>query len=369
MIQYIYFVKCPGSADEHFDFFEEARAFALGCLTKKPTITQTETERNDFGECVNSVDLGTVWSWAEAIAEDTEDLKLADEAFSFSFEDSELDDNFLEDDLDNEIDQITVSFEELVEELEKNEDVVECKECEDLFDKAECRYEVDLGYLCSPCTSALVARGETLTFTKGQSEEAEGNKKIITEDYSYPDEVELEYEDLEITIQSPKDKNGDWTEEKFSDSFTYKVDSDSVLEVLWDKLLTDKDVESVKGGFKTLEDDEAFKKFISENFETLITNHYDALLDYYKEDAVTALEEVATWDMYKDSLEGDYIDSRYTDKFFEGCKKNKSKNSMLEVLEDDTAYSLRLQVCPECGTQDLDPETAICINCGANFLI
>ena len=32
MIEYIYFVKCPNCDDEHFDFFDEAKAFALGCL-------------------------------------------------------------------------------------------------------------------------------------------------------------------------------------------------------------------------------------------------------------------------------------------------------------------------------------------------
>jgi hypothetical protein len=65
MIQYIYFVKCPNCEDEHFDFFDEAKGFALGCLSKKPIITQTEVCRNDFGECTDSSDLGTIWSWED----------------------------------------------------------------------------------------------------------------------------------------------------------------------------------------------------------------------------------------------------------------------------------------------------------------
>ena len=65
MIQYIYFVKCPNCEDEHFDFFEEAKGFAMGCLSKKPIITQTEVCRNDFGECTDHCDLGTVWSWED----------------------------------------------------------------------------------------------------------------------------------------------------------------------------------------------------------------------------------------------------------------------------------------------------------------
>ena len=71
MVTYIYFVKCPNCEDEHFDFFDEAKEFALGCLSQKPIITQTEVCRNDFGECTDHSDLGTVWSWEEAM-KDTE---------------------------------------------------------------------------------------------------------------------------------------------------------------------------------------------------------------------------------------------------------------------------------------------------------
>lgn len=67
MIQYIYFVKCPNCEDEPFDFFDEAKAYALGCLSKKPAITQIEVDRNDFGECTSSNDLGTIWSYEDEV--------------------------------------------------------------------------------------------------------------------------------------------------------------------------------------------------------------------------------------------------------------------------------------------------------------
>jgi hypothetical protein len=80
MVTYIYFVKCPDCEDEHFDFFEEAKEFALGCLTKKPIITQTEVTRNDFGECTDHCDLGTVWSWEDMM----QDTTYEDDATVFS---------------------------------------------------------------------------------------------------------------------------------------------------------------------------------------------------------------------------------------------------------------------------------------------
>lgn len=70
MIEYIYFVKCPGCEDEHFDFFNDAKEFALSCLSQKPIITQLEVNRNDFGECTDSADLGTVWSWEDMMTDD-----------------------------------------------------------------------------------------------------------------------------------------------------------------------------------------------------------------------------------------------------------------------------------------------------------
>lgn len=262
MIQYIYFVKCPNCDDEHFDFFDEAKAFALGCLGSKPIITQTEVCRNDFGECTDSKDLGTIWSWEdiggitddepavsvftradlEDLGEDDPEFAALDNSLDFEPEpkdapnteaapaeptdeldgipdnfhkpgtpileeeqilvtnkrgdfmipassgfgytvfnssnvrighiDSETDEDaikrFNRGDLDEAIERKPVpdgmTIEDLVEALEENEDEVECTWCNDLFDKSECRYEVDLGWLCSRCEAAIKSRGETLTF-------------------------------------------------------------------------------------------------------------------------------------------------------------------------------------------------------------
>lgn len=71
MITYTYIVRCPECEDEFFDFFDEAKDFAMGCLTKKPIITQTEVQRNDFGECTDHCDLGTVWSWEDMMRKET----------------------------------------------------------------------------------------------------------------------------------------------------------------------------------------------------------------------------------------------------------------------------------------------------------
>lgn len=317
MIQYIYFVKCPNCEDEHFDFFDEAKGYAMGCLSQKPIITQTEVNRNDFGECTDSADLGTVWSWEDAIGRETDaepavsvftkdDLKNlpVDNDPEFAFEDNDfrfIDEELLEgfgvsfknkDDykefssLCSEIGLITaadldrfmkdrdaddsnlldklreykaeldswdleecaerkpipegMTIEELVEEMEKNEDDVECTWCNDLFDKSECRYEVDLGWLCGRCEAAIKSRGETLTFREN--------------------------------------------------------------------------------------------------------NYWDFLDEDVNEDEVEALHDL-----------GNTYDGGYS-----------TEDSRLAELEDADEYSKRLTTCPECGEKSYDAETSFCISCGFN---
>lgn len=187
MIEYIYFVKCPNCEDEHFSFFDEAKAFALGCLSQKPIITQVEVNRNDFGECTDSTDLGTKWSWEdeckdtecrETDAEPTvsvftkDDLKRMSNGQDPEFD--SLDNNLDVEVAEPETSEISsterkpipegMSIKDLVEEMEENEDTVECTRCEELFGKDQCRYEVDLGWLCGRCEAAIKSRGETLTF-------------------------------------------------------------------------------------------------------------------------------------------------------------------------------------------------------------
>jgi hypothetical protein len=188
MVTYIYFVKCPNCEDEHFDFFDEAKEFALGCLSQKPIITQTEVCRNDFGECTDSADLGTVWSWEDMMgdsesgyteAEPTKSIFTKDDLKRMADgEDPEFDniDNSVdcEDCGESETSEVSpverkpipegMTIEQLVEEMEENEDTVECVLCQDLFDKSTCRKELNLGWLCKRCADDLVARGEGPVF-------------------------------------------------------------------------------------------------------------------------------------------------------------------------------------------------------------
>ena len=250
MIQYIYFVKCPNCEDEPFDFFEEAKAYALGCLSAKPIITQVEVNRDDFGCCTDSCDLGTVWSW-ETMMSDVPDI--TSDLLTFSKDDIQsaydadqdpeflvLDDSFKTEALEMTADELMskhgttdidlinagkpeeervalkadrlpipegMTIKDLVEAMEENEDMVECTWCEDLFEKSECRYEVNLGWLCDRCQAAIMSRGEPLTFRENNywdfldEDISEDAAESETEFYT---PAELVGEVLETTIKSSK---------------------------------------------------------------------------------------------------------------------------------------------------------------------
>lgn len=433
MIEYIYIVKCPGCEDEMFNFFTDARMQCDLLMSKKPSITQVEVERNDFGECTDYHDLGTVWSWEEAM-KDTEggyteaeptksiftkdDLKLMadgqdpefdnldnsvdceiDEisekkpieedllsSYEYTrmtkeelydrlvnkFEDVEIDVGDLgitdvpfydggrysnsalvamfEDDVfyvtmwhysdDGEetesgsYDFETDSFEELwdelmsykpealvecserkpipegmtieqlVEEMEENEDTVECTLCNDLFDKSTCRKELNLGWLCRRCADDLVARGEGPVFKED----------------NYWDFLDEDLEELsfsEIVADSinhlVNDLGRDSSAEDFADDVIGDIENNYDIEVP--------------------EDPEKYRDWasaVASEVSRQLNNQLGEELDP---------EELHDL--------GNEYDGGYP-------------------AETPEVSDSHLKLCPECGKETFDIETGICVDCGFN---
>ena len=205
MVTYVYVVKCPECDDEFFDFFAEAKDFAMGCLTKKPVITQTEVNRNDFGECTDHCDLGQVWSWEDVMKET--DAEPAVSVFSkddlkhmANGEDPEFDS--IDNSVDFEpvtsevspVDEVPDNFkkpvpadmtiESLVETLEENEDEVECKTCFNLFPKADCSKH-EHGYVCPTCGRGF----ESTTSVEATIDTLVADEVEAIEGYEVADEV------------------------------------------------------------------------------------------------------------------------------------------------------------------------------------
>jgi hypothetical protein len=443
MIQYIYFVKCPDCADEPFDFFNDAKDFALGRLSNKPIITQIEVDRNDFGECVDSHDLGMIWSWEDMMSEVPADDPVS--VFThgdFAEYNPEHDDeiNALDNSLDNipdnfhmpvteesvnkfvivgefedytkqfydadtatwvaraedatlyddRNDAITVlsdldtsefyttkvmikpaiatescsrkaipegmTIEQLVEEMEENEDTVECKWCNELFDRSECRKEVDLGYLCPQCIAAIKSRGETLTFTEG----------LLKEAFNFDELVELYYDSLTTTVCGNQRDVDDWDEEEYTSDYTYMASKGDVATAIWDNFVTEEDVADVPGGLEALEDDAAWEKFLETHFDNLFEKYHAQILEYFKEEAAEDFRERSQEEYQMDQLSSN-IDRAYDEWRDERYFGESAQKPFLEEFDDAETHKANLTDCPECGTVSYDMKEQYCSNCGLNL--
>jgi hypothetical protein len=329
MIEYIYIVKCPGCEDEHFYFCDEAKTFAKSCLSQKPIITQVEVERNDFGECTDSHDLGTIWSWEEAM-KDTEGRETdAEPATSIFTKDDfatfegdynpENDPEFYE--MDNTVDfepetsEVSpverkpipegMTIEQLVEEMEENEDTVECTLCNDLFDKSTCRKELNLGWLCKRCADDLVARGEGPVFKEANYWD------FLDED------AELKEASLsDIAAAANSEFGSSWNSEDLLD-------------------------------MSGVEDD-----FRRTDIHTGMTPSEKAKYEREQAEEKAYKAKLARWKKYQ---------------------KSKQEDLNPEEIHDlgneyDGGYPAKshLKLCPECGKESFDTETGICVDCGFN---
>jgi len=412
MIEYIYFVKCPDCEDEYFNFFDEAKEYALGCLDNKPIITQTEVCRNDFGECTDSNDLGAIWSWEDMMTDVSADEPAASVFTHGDFAEYNPDRDPEFDALDNSVDfesetsEVSVldeipdnfrkpipegmTIEQLVEAMEENEDtvecvccnelypkedckhdekhgwicpdcadeVVECTWCEELYDRSQCRYEVDMGWLCDHCEAAIKSRGETLTFRENNYLD------FLDEAFNGKEAVEFDYNDLEVTLLDNKQdrETGTYGEHEETVHYTYTVSKYDVAVDMWEHdLITEEDVLDVPGGLNTLEDEDALHAFLKDHFDILLDKYYDQLLEIYRDSAAEAYESNTSYEEYWQDGYDDYIADRHADDRYDESIKPVSK---LEELEESEDYKKRLSLCPECGSNSFDPETGFCINCG-----
>ena len=410
MVTYIYFVKCPNCEDEPFDFFDEAKEFALGCMSKKPIITQTEVERNDFGECTDHCDLGTVWSWEDmmqdtmseddmvfsknetfGISEDFNDFDDFDigpqidefgsidnsvdfevaepitigasvnkfvivgekEDYTKQYYNQELDtwvdssnDATLFDDRNQAIEVLYdldksafyttrvmiklmpttesissdissesdnfrkpipegMTIEQLVEEMEENEDTVECTLCNDLFDKSTCRKELNLGWLCRRCADDLVARGEGPVFKED----------------NYWDFLEEDLQELSFS-------------EMVADSINHLINDlgkDSSAEDFVDNVITD----------------------IENNYDIEVPEDPEKYRDWTSAVACEVSRQ----------LNNSSISEDVEPKVLHDLGNEYDGGYPAETPEVSDSH---LKLCPECGKETFDIETGICVECGFN---
>lgn len=137
-----------------FETEDAAIEYAKRNLDKLPFVDELQVSRDANGEIDEVFEYKTIWDHTMVDSEEeTEDDYWDD--LATMYDDSE------KHAIGNTTWFESVDTDELVETLEENEDTVECKECFDLFPKADC-IKVDFGYICPTCAEGGTVSEEDL---------------------------------------------------------------------------------------------------------------------------------------------------------------------------------------------------------------
>lgn len=355
MLTYIYLVKCPHCEDEYFDFFDEAKQYAMEHISKQPIITQTEVTRNDFGECTDHCDLGTVWSWEDVMSKEID----ADHAgYIFTKDDldcmnqtgkprcdAEFDE--LDNSVDYEIDEISddtrkpipegMTIEELVEAMEENEDTVECAVCEELFPKTDGVKRCH-SYVCPTCTKTDVDLAmANLVVDEFEAIDGYDDAEAVVANSDLPEDKQAEILDVIDHIREEEEEHIDELKELNTEDNTLSED---------------------------LGDTRSLEELVKDSINHL-TNDLgkDPWADDFADDVIADLEN--NYDIYVPEDMAKYGNWCHNVASEVSRQVNRSEQSFLEELEEPEAYRERLCLCPECGTdKTFDKETGFCIECG-----
>jgi len=393
MVTYIYFVKCPNCEDEHFDFFDDAKAFARGCMGKKPIITQTEVERNDFGECTDSSDLGTIWSWEDEMEEpEAEPETKFSKDDVVSDYDPDTDPEFADDDFfavnDDLYESAEISFTNNADrdeffklcseigivtgaDLKKFMDEFGADDSNILAKLREYRAELGDDFKIEECQRKPIPEGMTIEQLVETMQENEDMVECAGCEELFPKDECFHKDDIGWLCGDCEDRivKCTWCEELYDKSeCRYEVD------LGW---LCSRCEAAIKSRGETLTFREGnYWDFLDEDVEELhdLGNTYDGgypetrtWMCYLNGNDLGTVEATTEEEAYL-KMEQTWPEYRYNNEDVQVIPVDEleESTSKVDTLEEATDYRKRLTACPECGSESYDAETRFCLKCGFN---
>lgn len=157
---YIYIVRSDIDDNNIYSEYEnpnDAIKYARKMKDNLTYVDKVEVTVDAEGDIVEYGDRETIWVYSDEEDEGAKpELEVEDDYWNFRV-DYEKDE---EDPRSREDTSWFESMDSLVETLEENEDMVECKECFDLFPKADC-VKLEVGYICPGCAEYSIADEDT----------------------------------------------------------------------------------------------------------------------------------------------------------------------------------------------------------------
>lgn len=196
---YIYIVHSDINENNIYAEFTDEQAaieYARKNAAELTYVDKVEVLLDDDGEVEDEFGSETIWVYSdEETATESEEDYWDDLATMYDEEEAG------KHDLGDTTWFESVNAAELVETLEENEDEVECKECFDLFPKADC-IKVDLGYICPTCAEGgTVSEDEIFKIDFPEYEKFSDGNAMVPEEPA----ISVESED-ETPIQDPQEE-------------------------------------------------------------------------------------------------------------------------------------------------------------------
>ena len=196
---YIYIVHSDINENNIYAEFTDEQAaieYARKNAAELTYVDKVEVLLDDDGEVEEEFGSETIWVYSEEeTATESEEDYWDDLATMYDEEEAN------KHDLGDTTWFESVNTAELVETLEENEDEVECKECFDLFPKADC-IKVDFGYICPTCAEGgTVSEDEIFKIDFPEYEKFSDGNAMVPEEPTIP----VESGD-ETPIQDPQEE-------------------------------------------------------------------------------------------------------------------------------------------------------------------
>ncbi len=138
--------------------------------------------------------------------------------------------------------------------------------------------------------------------------------------------IELEYEDITVTVYGEQRDADDWDEWEVQTDWSYKVDRDDIEVLIFENYLSDEDLP----GWDDMHEEQV-EKFIKDNFDSLFEKYEEQIKEHYYDDAVEDAQN--RYEYEPDYPEYEPYDE---DDLWEELHKPIRKNSVLdEGMADD----------------------------------
>ena len=183
--------------------------------------------------------------------------------------------------------------------------------------------------------------------------------------FDYDEEIELEYEDLPLTITEEESSTGyfdteygNWLPSRVKErdlevDYTYKVSKKDVLEIISEIVFNDPDYLSTIDSLT----DEEFESYLEENFDNLFEKYQSQIKNHFRDRAIEDAYNSINFNdyLYDESLKSeDYFEKKFRDvedvelkDFWDDVK------DIPEVEEDYTPIDTNLELE---GIDSVDPE-------------